>query len=174
MEPLILIAQLIGLVAVTLSFITYQMKSNRGIMIMLSLATVLFCIHYSILGATTGLLLNAFSIVRNICFCFKDKKLLSSKALPVILAAIMAFLSVFTWEGYYSAFFVVGITLNTLAMGYFTPQGLRKSILLTSGLIFIYNALIPGNPSVGGMINETVAIVSSFVGIIRYRKQNQN
>ena len=174
MEPHILIAQAIGFVAVILSFMTYQMKSNRGVMIMLSLATTLFCIHYSILGATTGLLLNAFSIIRNICYCFKTNKILSSKATPVILAAIMAFLSVFTWEGYHSAFFVVGITLNTLAMGYFTPQGLRKSILLTSSLIFIYNVLIPGSPSYGGMLNESVAIISSVIGIIRYRKQAEN
>ena len=174
MEPHIIIAQIIGLVAMAFSFITYQMKSNRGIMVMLSLATTLFCIHYSILGATTGLVLNIVGIVRNICYYFKDKKVLSSKVVPIILAAIMAVLSVFTWEGYHSAFFVVGITINTLAMGYLSSQGLRKSILLTSTLILIYDALIPGNPSVSGMLNETIAITSSIIGIIRFRKTAPN
>lgn len=174
MEPHIIIAQIIGLVAMAFSFITYQMKSNRGVMVMLSLATTLFCIHYSILGATTGLVLNIVGIVRNICYYFKDKKVLSSKVVPIILAAIMAVLSVFTWEGYHSAFFVVGITINTLAMGYLSSQGLRKSILLTSTLILIYDALIPGNPSVSGMLNETIAITSSIIGIIRFRKTAPN
>lgn len=174
MEPHIIIAQIIGLVAMAFSFITYQMKSNRGVMVMLSLATTLFCIHYSILGATTGLVLNIVGIVRNICYYFKDKKVLSSKVVPIILAAIMAVLSVFTWEGYHSTFFVVGITINTLAMGYLSSQGLRKSILLTSTLILIYDALIPGNPSVSGMLNETIAITSSIIGIIRFRKTAPN
>ena len=83
-------------------------------------------------------------------------------------------LSVFTWEGYHSAFFVVGITLNTLAMGYFTSQGLRKSILLTSTLLLLYDALIPGSPSISGILNETIAITSSIIGIIRFRKTAQN
>lgn len=174
MEPHIIIAQIIGIVAIAFSFVTYQMKSNRGVMVMLSLATTLFCIHYSILGATTGLVLNVVGIIRNICYCFKDKKILSSKIVPVILAAVMAVLSIFTWEGYHSVFFVVGITLNTLAMGYFTSQGLRKSILLTSTLILIYDALIPGSPSISGMLNETIAITSSIIGIFRFRKTAQN
>ncbi|MBQ4113523.1 MAG: YgjV family protein [Clostridia bacterium] len=43
--------------------------------------------------------------------------------------------------------FVFGITLNTLAMGYYNSPNLRKGILLTSTLILIYNLLIP---SIGG------------------------
>ena len=89
-------------------------------------------------------------------------------SLPILLAAIMSVMSVFLWEGYHSLFFVVGLALNTLAMGYFNPQNLRKSILLTSSLILIYNLFIP---SIGGTINEVVAITSSIVGLIRYRKK---
>ena len=174
MSPIELIGQIISIIAVIVSFITYQMKSSRAIFITLSIATGISCIAYALLGGTVALVLNLFSIVRNICYCYKDKKILSSKAIPIILAAIMAILSVFTWEGYHSAFFVVGITLNTLAMGYFTSQGLRKSILLTSTLILIYDALIPGNPSISGMLNETIAITSSIIGIIRFRKTAQN
>jgi hypothetical protein len=59
--------------------------------------------------------------------------------------------------------------LNTLAMGYFNPQNLRKSILLTSSLIMIYNLFIP---SIGGTINEIVAISSAVIGLIRYAKKD--
>ena len=173
MEPRIFIAQIIGLVAVSLSFVTYQMKSKSGVMIMLSLATTLFCIHYSILGATTGLVLNIVGIIRNICYCFRDKKPMSGVAVPIILAAIMTVMSIFTWEGYHSIFFVVGLSLNTLAAGYFSPQGLRKSLLLTCTLILIYDALIPGNPSWSGILNESVAMISAIVGIIRFRKKDE-
>lgn len=167
MSPLEIAGQVISVIAVIVSFITYQMKTSRGILVTLSIATGISCIAYGMLGGTTALGLNLVSIIRNVCFYNKDKKFLSSKAVPVILAAIMAVMSIFLWEGYHCIFFVVGLTLNTLAMGYFGPQNLRKSILLTSTLIMIYNLFIP---SIGGTINELVAISSAVIGLIRYRK----
>lgn len=168
MPPWELVGQIIGIVAVVISFLTYQMKSKRGILAMLSGATLLFCLHYACLGAPVGVVLNIVGIIRNLCYYHNDKRFLSSKAVPIILAAIMGVLGIVTWEGYYSAFFVVGLMLNTLAMGYFGPRNLRKSLLLTCTLIFIYNAF---TFSIGGMINETVAVTSAVVGLIRYRKE---
>ena len=167
MPPLMLAGQIVGLVAVVISFLTYQMKTKRGILAMLSCATVLFCIHYACLGAAVGVVLNIIGIIRNLCYYHHDKPILSSKAVPVILALTMGILGIVTWEGYYSAFFVVGLMLNTLAMGYLGPQNLRKSLLLTCSLIFMYNVF---TLSIGGMINETVAIVSAIIGLVRYRK----
>ena len=97
---------------------------------------------------------------------------LAARILPPALALIMAVMSAFLWEGYHSIFFVVGITLNTLAMGYFNAQNLRKSILLTSSLILVYNLLMP-IPSIGGSINEVVAITSSVIGLICYKGKKQ-
>ena len=62
---------------------------------------------------------------------------------------------------------VVGIALNTLALGYCGPNKLRRSLLLTCSLILIYSLFVP---SIGGAINEIVAISSAVVGLIRYRK----
>ena len=167
MEVTFWIGQGFSILAVIISFISYQMKTSRGILVTLSLATVMSCIAYAFLGGWTGLGLNIMCIIRNVCYYYKEKPVLSSKLIPVVLTVIMGILSVFLWEGYHSIFFVVGIMLNTLAMGYFGPQNLRKSILLTSSLILIYNLFIP---SYGGVFNESVSIVSSIIGLIRYRK----
>jgi general stress protein CsbA len=101
---------------------------------------------------------------------YKDKNRYVARIVPIVLTLIMAVMSAFLWEGYHSIFFVVGITLNTLAMGYCNAQNLRKSILLTSSLILIYNLFIP---SIGGSINEVVAISSSSIGIYRHRAKKQ-
>lgn len=167
MNPIFWIGQGFSILAVIISFISYQMKTSRGILVTLSLATVMSCIAYAFLGGWTGLGLNVMCIIRNVCYYFKDKPVLKSKLIPVILTVIMGILSIFLWEGYHSIFFVVGIMLNTLAMGYFGPQNLRKSILLTSSLILIYNLFIP---SYGGVFNESVSIASAIIGLIRYRK----
>ncbi|MBE6585809.1 MAG: YgjV family protein [Ruminococcaceae bacterium] len=169
MDTIEIIGQVVGIVAVVISFLTYQMKSKRGILAMLSCATVLFCIHYACLKAPVGVFLNIVGIIRNLCYYHSDKKILSSKFVPIILASAMGVLGIITWEGVHSLFFVVGLMLNTLAMGYFGPQNLRKSLLLTCTLIFIYNAC---TFSIGGMINETVAVISAIIGLVRYRREN--
>ena len=168
MSPTFIIGQIISVVAVLITFLTYQMRTTRAIMITLSAATVVACIAYAILGGTTALWLNLVSILRNFLYCFHKKHKVTYISLPILLAAVMSVMSIFLWEGYHSLFFVVGLALNTLAMGYFNPQNLRKSILLTSSLILIYNLFIP---SIGGSINEVVAITSAVIGLIRYRKK---
>lgn len=190
MEATFWIGQAFSILAVIISFVSYQMKTSRGILVALTLATLMSCIAYAVLGRDGGLWLNVVCIIRNICYYFKDKRFLSSKAVPVVLAVVMGVMGALSWEAYYSVFFVVGLVLNTLAMGYFGPQNLRKSILLTSSLILIYNIgpiLVPiftgtifsgtpdvveqiGKISVGGVINESVSIASSVIGLIRYRK----
>ena len=170
MQPIEIIGQVISVIAVLITFLTYQMRTSRSIMITLSAATIVSCIAYAMLGGTTALWLNLVSILRNFLYCFHKKHKLLHISLPILLATVMSVMSVFLWEGYHSLFFVVGLALNTLAMGYFNPQNLRKSILLTSSLILIYNLFIP---SIGGTINEIVAISSAVVGLIRYRKDTQ-
>ena len=171
MTPIEILGQMISILAVIISFVTYQMKSKQKIFITLSVATSVSCVAYARLGGTVALVLNLVSILRNIFFCYIEKNHFpGSKAVPVILALVMGIFSIFTWEGYHSAFFVVGIALNTLAMGYLSPQGLRKSILLTSSLILIYNLFIP---SIGGVINELVASTSSVIGLLRYKKATE-
>jgi hypothetical protein len=168
--PIEIIGQIISVIAVIITFITYQMKSSTRIFITNAIATAVSCIAYAMLGGTTALGLNIMCVIRNVCYMYKGKNKYAAHILPAVLALIMAIMSAFLWEGYHSIFFVVGITLNTLAMGYCNPQNLRKSILLTSSLILIYNLFIP---SIGGTINEIVAITSAVVGLIRYRKKDQ-
>ena len=170
MSPIEIIGQVISVVAVLITFLTYQMRSSRAIMITLSAATLVSCVAYALLGGTTALWLNLVSILRNFLYCFHKKNKILAISLPILLAAVMSVMSIFLWEGYHSLFFVVGLALNTLAMGYFNPQNLRKSILLTSSLILIYNLFIP---SIGGSINEVVAITSSVIGLICYKGKKQ-
>lgn len=172
MQAIEIIGQIISVVAVIITFVTYLMKSSTQIFVTNAIATAVSCVAYAMLGGTTALGLNILCVVRNVCYLYKDRNKYTARVLPVVLALIMAVMSAFLWEGYHSLFFVVGITLNTLAMGYFNPQNLRKSILLTSSLILIYNLLMP-IPSIGGSINELVAIFSSVIGLICHRTKKK-
>ena len=79
MSPIHIIGQIISIIAVLITFATYQMRTSRAIMLTLSIATIVSCIAYALLGGTTALGLNLFSIVRNICYCYKEKRFLSGQ-----------------------------------------------------------------------------------------------
>ena len=84
-----------------------------------------------------------------------------------LFAVVMAVLGIFSWQGWYSILIVAALAANTVFLSLGDPQMLRKSILGTSTAIFIYNIFVF---SIGGMANELVAIVSSIIGILRFRK----
>ena len=166
MQPLEIIAQVIGIIAVVISFITYQLKSKKSICIVLAVAITLFALHYALLGETIGMVLNLACIVRNVCYAFENNKILSHKAVPIVLTVIMGVLSILTWEGLHTMLFAAGIMINTLSLGYLNPQNLRKSLLVSCTLILIYNAYVS---SWGGLINEAFVIISAIIALIRYR-----
>lgn len=66
---------------------------------------------------------------------------------------------------------IVALPVNTVCLSFGKPQLLRKSILFTCTLILIYNIFIR---SIGGMANETLGIVSSIIGIVRFRKDKRS
>jgi hypothetical protein len=57
-------------------------------------------------------------------------------------------------------------------MSFGDAQLLRKSVIGTSSMILVYNFCI-SNPTIGGIINESVAIVASIIGIITFIKMKK-
>ena len=169
METLIyIIGQIFGIIAVILGFVTYQVRTQKKLLFVQILTTLVFVIHYLLIGAVSGMALNMVAMVRNIVYSRRDLKIFSSKGWPATFAVIMGIMGLLSWQGWYSVFVVLGLVINSLCMAFKDPQKIRKSILVTSPLVLIYDAFAL---SVGGMIYESVAIVSALVGILRFRKE---
>jgi hypothetical protein len=62
---------------------------------------------------------------------------------------------------------LLGLVINTVCMAFPDAQKVRKSILVTSPLVLTYDVFVL---SVGGIVYESVAILSSLIGILRNRK----
>ena len=137
-------------------------------MLLQTATTLVFVVHYLLIGALSGMALNAVGLIRNIVYSNREKKLFSGRLWPIAFAVIMGVMGLLSWQGWYSIFVVVGLVINTLCLALPDPQKIRKSILVTSPLVLAYDAFAL---SVGGMIYESVAILSSLVGILRFRKQ---
>ena len=167
-----IIGQALGIVATIIMAISYQVNNKRGLLAVQSAATLSTCLGYLFLGAMSGFALNIVCLVRNGVFFFFDKnqKGMAYRIAAVLLAICMVVLGALSWQGWISLTIIVALTLNTLFMAFGTPQRLRQSVCFTSALVLAYNVCVF---SIGGIMNEGLAIISSIVGIIRYRKERE-
>lgn len=170
MELSMIAGQIMGFVAVVLGFVSFQMRTQKQLLVVQTATTIAFCIHYYLLGANSGLMLNLLGIARNLAYYHKDQTLFSGKKCPIFFAVVMGIVGLLSWQGYYSIFILLGLVINTLCLSFTDPQKIRRSILVTSPMVLIYDAFVM---SVGGVIYESVVIISSIIGIIRYRKQTE-
>lgn len=168
MDTPFIIGQIIGVIAVTIFFISYQAKEQKKLMTLQCVAVFAMCLHYLFIDATSGLTLNVVCLVRNICYANRDKKFLSGKWLPIFFAVVIGVIGIICWESYYSIFIVAGLVINTLCLSLPDTQQVRKSILITCPLVFIYDVFVL---SIGGMVNEAISFVSALIGIIRLKKK---
>jgi hypothetical protein len=162
-----LIAQILGLVGVLFTVLTYQMNTNQKVLLTQGASAVCFFLNYLLLGAYPGAALNLVAVARNYTFGHRDKKFLSGYHVPILFALAMALCGALTWQGPASLLVIVALILNTLALGTGKPMLLRWSILITSPMVLAYNCIVF---SLGGILNESLAIASAIVGIVRYRR----
>ena len=163
-----IIGQVIGIIAMAIFFISYQAQEQKKLMTIQCVAIVAMCLHYLLIDATSGLMLNIVCFVRNLCYANRDKKFFSGKWIPVFFAVVVGTIGVLSWEAYYSIFIVSGLVINTLCLSIPDTQKVRKSILITCPLVFTYDVFVL---SIGGMANEALSFISALIGIIRLKKK---
>ena len=166
---MIFIAQTLGWIAALLTFVSYQCKEHKKLIIIQTISTLSICISYLLLNAWSGMLLNVICIIRNLIIYRKDIKLFSYSFWAYVLAAIMGIMGVLSWQGPMSLLIIVALVVNTLFLYFPNVQHLRKSILITSSLIAIYNIYYT---VWGGVLNEIIAISSAAIGLYRYRNKD--
>lgn len=164
------IGHILGFVSVGLFFYSYQRTQKRKIMIIQTVATALSCIQYLLIGALSGFALNVVCIIRNFAFYYRDKNHGTDLSSPILFALGMAVVSFFSWEGIHSLLITLGLVVNTVCMGMFDAKNFRKTILISSSLILIYNIFAS---SYSGILSESISLVSVIIGIIRYRNTQQ-
>lgn len=163
-----LFGQIFGFAATAATVLSYQSNTRKRMMITQSIATVFTCISYLLLGADSGFVLNIVCLVRNVSFAVLKPGSVGMKVLTPILTLSMLVFGLFSWQGPISLLIMLGLAINTVFLSLGKPQVLRYSILLTCTMILIYNIAVF---SMGGILNEGFAIVSSVIGILRYRKK---
>ena len=166
-----ILGQILGILATVITALSYQMNTKKSLLLTQSLATACTCISYLFLGASSGFALNIVCLVRNGCFYYLKEGQKPIYISTAILATAMVVLGAFSWQGPISLLMIIALAVNTVFLSLGKPQILRYSILLTSSMILIYNIYVF---TIGGMLNESIAIFSSLIGIIRFRRGRES
>ncbi|MBQ8382669.1 MAG: YgjV family protein [Clostridia bacterium] len=166
-----LIARIVGYVAMATVCLSFQVKNPRGTLWVMAAATGLFSIHFALLGAVTGCILNALNVLRNLAILCTDAHKLSGKiAMHVLSPAYWAAPFVFLLlPGVTVGIpdFVLGVIM-TIASYVFWHQNATSirvvHFFAVSPGWMVYNVLAGSIP---GVITETLNMLSVVVYWVR-------
>lgn len=176
-----ILTQAIGIVGMAFGILSYLNKSQRGIMIFQLLTTACFAVHFFMLGAVTGCLLNILGVIRAAVYSQRSTRRWAAHPVWIYIFSGAAFAL------YALSFTVFGvepsarllilellpvITVTVTSVAYRMPGGgqVRILSLFASPLWLIYNAI---NGSVGGTISDSLATVSILVGMYKHDRKRK-
>ena len=165
-----LIGQLLGIVAVVLGFVCFQMKSPRGILSFQIIVAFVFSAHYLLIGAYTAVALNLLAAVQCVFYYIRNRRRSKSIVLPTVFTVLTFVVGVLTWEGWYSAFIMLGLVINSISLAFPDAQKIRYSMFVKSPACLIYNIIVLSG---GGMIYEGAVLVSAVIGTLKERKREK-
>lgn len=161
------LAQGIGIAAMILSAISFQMNTKKKIIVMQIITSVVFAAHYFMIDAVAAGVVNTIAIVRNVVLYRKDKLPLGGKVWVGLFCTVMAVSAFVSRPEPISVLMSIGMIFNTLAVAAENPQKVRKTVLISSPFVLLYNIFVM---SIGGIINEILVEICTAVTMIRERK----
>ena len=162
-----IIANLFGVLS-TLSFIvSFQIKSNKALFLVQSLADVFYCIQFYLLGATGGLFNMGLQILRNLLLCKVETwTWLKWKGWGILFCVPSLIYMFVTWIGPMDIIPFVAYAVSTLAFFTNSAKLIRLSELVCVSPAWLFYDFMEG--AYGGMLTECVILGSVIVSIIRF------
>ena len=170
-----ILIQAVGIVAMAINSLSFQRPTQKGILRMQLVSSLLFAFHFTMIGAITGGILNAIGACRAVVYGNRDKKWARSRWwLPLFIALYLAAyaltFTVFGKEptpGNLALEFlpVVGMTVTNISFLLDNERKLRALALVNSPLWMVYNGI---NRSIGGTVTEIISLISVIIAVIRF------
>ncbi len=167
-----ILAQIVGIIALTCAVISFQQNAHRRILVFQLISGVIFVIHFLMLNAYTGAILNLVAVMRSVVFVNKGKSWADNKIWLVIFCLLSVAVGFFTWNGFATLLPIGGMICTTVAFWVKSPKRVRLIAFPSSPLWLVYNVL---NNSFAGIITEIINMCSIIVAMFRfdYKKVNK-
>jgi hypothetical protein len=156
--------QLIGFIAWILLALSYYRKDTNHILVFQIISTILFCLHYFLLGAYSGLLICIYEVVRDYSYYRSDLDdyIFLGSILVYGISAYVTFTTVLDVFPY----------IASLIDGYFLT---KKRITVVLGAIVTYTLWLIYDlyaKSYSGAITDAIIILSNIY-ILLFRKDKE-
>lgn len=171
MSPIII--QGIGFIGVICFIMSFQIKSNKALFLAQMAGSGLFCVQFMLIGAYSGCLSLLVIVIRNWFLARADKwPAVLWKGWAVLIIIVCAAIMIFTWTGPISILPFLAMAGGTI--GYYTnnAQKIRFANLVCCSPAWLIYDFVVG--SIGGVLNESIVLISIFVSIYRYGWKSMN
>lgn len=169
MDTVILI---FGLAGVLSTVFIYQQKSRYGLLVAKLISDVIWFAYYFSQSAYSGAAIAVIGIIRELIFINKEKKWAKHifwLYFFIVLSIISAFI---TWKSWYSILPMIASIASVIGFWIGKPKTSRILSFPISACMMSYDLLL--SPiAVWGVANETLAISSSIIGLVRLDKKSK-
>lgn len=159
-------AQIIGIIALIIIIVSYQFNDRKKLVFLQFFSGIFFSIHFIMLGAYTGGVINIIGVIRAAVYYYKGKYSWSSCVIwPFLFSISGAVISAFTWDSALSILPAVAFACTSIAL-WIDKTTLTRVFCLGSSVSFIiYNFACT---SYSGVLTEAIAICSLLVAFARF------
>jgi hypothetical protein len=160
---IVLTGQLIGFIGVLVSITIFQVNKRKKMLRLSLAATLLYTLHYVLIGAFSGAAMNLVGAARAYTY-FEIKPDRKHRGVLVFFILVAIFASVVTWHGYISLLPLLSSISGTIAFWKVKPSSIRRWSLIGPPLWFTYNFMVGSYP---GMLIDSIMFVSNLIGEYR-------
>lgn len=158
------IAEVIGIIGIICSILSFQCSQRKNVMLFQVLASLIFCTQLFLVGAVTGACLDSINFFRSLFFSI-DKKWAKSNCWLALFILLLVAAGVATWQNAYSILPMIGSLLLTVALWMKTSKKVRLISFFSGPCWLIYNVV---NGAYSAAVNELIAMASIVIGILRH------
>jgi len=164
-------AQAIGVAAMILAYFIYSARTRKTLITLKFISNALWGIHYFMLGAYPGAIMNVINMGRETVFQYKTtKKWAQTPVWVVVFIAINLSSTVLSWQGWQSALPALGASIAVIGLWCASPLTIRLFSLPSTTCWLIYAAM---SGTVSGIICNLIQLAAIFVGLYRDIKERR-
>lgn len=164
------IAQGVGFCGMLLAFWSFQQNKREKITFLQMIASCVWTLHFGLLGAFSGMAMNAIGIARGYVFSKKGTPWASHAFWPYLFSALSVACCLATWESWFSLLPTVAMVVSSFGLWADNPRTVRLLNLPGSWMWLAYNLL---SVSWAGIITECFNTASIVIAMLRFDRKNK-
>ena len=157
-------AQSVGVLAMIAFASSYQMKTQRNIVVFQLAGGMIFAIHYLMLGSLTGCYLNLVGAARCLVYSQRGKAWANSIAWVFFFVIAGFVIALLTYQTYWDFLPATALGLACVSL-YLTNVKVIRVLSLVISPMWLTYAIV--QRSLGSFLNEIFSLTSVIIAIIR-------